>query len=97
MNKRSRVQGLLENKMGVSMMTLIPTGSDIQSGDTLITSNISTVFPKGFRVGTVKKIQQAPDAVYMSAIFIPFVDISNLEQVIILPPTKEEQYDTISE
>jgi len=85
MDKRSRVQGILENdEYGNLTMSMIRRGEDIGVADTLITSNLSSIFPQGFYVGTVDKLVSEPDKVFIKAIISPFVKLSSLEQVVVL-------------
>ena len=68
MCKRSHLQGIMESDaFGNSYMNLIKLGSDIVVGDTIVTSNISTIFPKGYPVGTITRLREAPNQVYMYA------------------------------
>lgn len=91
MSKRNHLQGILESDIyGRSYMSLIKPGSDIVLGDTIVTSNISTIFPKGYPVGIVKKLSENSDQVYMNASITAFVDPASLDQVIILQYREEE-------
>ncbi|MCF7794004.1 MAG: rod shape-determining protein MreC [Candidatus Cloacimonetes bacterium] len=94
MSKRNKLQGILESDIyGDSYMNLIKLGSDIAVGDTIITSNVSTIFPKGYPVGVITRLKESPDQVYMSAKLRPFVDPASLDQVIILQFTKDLKYE----
>ena len=85
LTKNTRVQGLLENnEYGEMKMNMIQLGSSINVADTVLTSNISSIFPKGYPVGVVKKVQNTSDNLYMSAIIKPFVKVENIEHVVIL-------------
>ncbi len=69
--------------------------------DTVITSNISTVFPKGIPVGRIKRFLDLPGNVYVIAEIDLFTKIENLEQVMIMQTEKkgkidEEEYENIS-
>jgi rod shape-determining protein MreC len=91
MCKRNHLQGILESDIyGRSYMSLIKLGSDIALGDTIVTSNISTIFPKGYPVGVVKKLTETPDEVYMNASVTTFVEPTSLDQVIVLKYQKDE-------
>ena len=92
MCKRNHLQGILESDIyGRSYMSLIKLGSDIALGDTIVTSNISTIFPKGYPVGVVKKLSETPDKVYMNASVTTFVEPTSLDQVIVLKYQKDEK------
>jgi len=95
MGKRSHLQGILESDAyGNSYMNLLKLGSDIAVGDTIITSNISTIFPKGFPVGVITRLRETPDQVYMYAHLQTFIDPTGLDQVIVLNYQKEMNYES---
>lgn len=50
---RSRVNGILEAWPGGRLMARFPVDADLTPGDTLVTSGMGGVFPKGLAVGTV--------------------------------------------
>lgn len=94
MSKRKHLQGILESDVyGNSYMKLIKQGSDIKVGDIIITSQISSVFPKGFPVGTVTKLIEDQAEIYMSAKIKTFVNPSELDQAVILLYEKDECYE----
>lgn len=94
MCKRSYLQGVLESDIyGNSSMNLIKLGSDIAVGDTIVTSNASTIFPAGFPIGIITSLKETPEQIYMSAILKPFVDPNSLNRVIILHYEKDMKYE----
>jgi rod shape-determining protein MreC len=50
---RSRVAGMLESWPGGRLVARFPRDSDVGEGDTLVTSGMGGVFPKGLMVGQV--------------------------------------------
>jgi rod shape-determining protein MreC len=95
MCKRSHLQGIMKSDAyGNSFMNLIKLGSDIAVGDTIVTSNISTIFPKGYPVGIITKLREAPDQIYMYANLQTFIDPASLDQVIVLDYKKEINYES---
>lgn len=89
-NKRSRVQGLLANDgQGNTFMEIPLMDAGVSIGDTIVTSNISSVFPKGLPVGVVEKIVQVPDTSSKRAMLKLFVRIEDMENVFLLPGTSE--------
>jgi len=94
MLKRNHLQGLLESDvLGNTFMTMIPIGSNIELGDTLQTSDISSIFPKGYPVGKVTKLIQSPNKIFMKAEIETFVKPTCLDQVVILHYEKEKNYE----
>jgi len=94
MSKRTHLQGIMKSDIfGNSYMTLIKPGSDIMVGDIIITSQISSVFPKGFPVGKVVKLMENPTDVFMSAKIQTFINPSELDQTVVLLYEKDKSYE----
>ncbi len=94
MVKRNRLQGLLASDIyGNTFMTMIKPGSDIKLGDEIITSNISSVFPKNYPVGKVVKLIESPDKLFMKAELSTYVDPAMMDQVIIQFFEKDKSYE----
>jgi len=89
MDKKTSVQGILQADLaGKTNMNMIKLGSQISAGDTIVTSNLSTLYPKGYPVGTVSRIRDSQDYLYISAELEPFTQVENLEHVFILRSRK---------
>lgn len=84
MGKRTRVVGFLESANATHLSILIPTSAGMKTGDTLITSGLGGVFPKGIDVGIVKKIDKADLEVMRYMEVLPFQDFSLLEEVFVM-------------
>ena len=93
MSKRNHLQGIMKSDIySNSYMTLIKPGSDIKVGDIIVTSQISSVFPKGFPVGKITKLIENPADVFMSAKIQTFINPSEIDQVVVLLYEKDESY-----
>jgi len=85
MDKTNCTQGLLEAEVsGTNFMNYIKIGSQVSVGDTVVTSNLSQIFPQNLLVGTIKKIIKINSGMYYKAEIEPFVNIENLGMVAIL-------------
>lgn len=86
--QRSRVQGIITGSNGLHLeLNYVPTGADIEEGDTLLTSGADGIFPKGLKVGTVESISsQADEGLFLKITVHPAVDFSRIEEVAILLP-----------
>ena len=94
MSKRKHLQGIMKSDIfGNSYMTLIKPGSDIKVGDIIVTSQISSVFPKGFPVGKVTKLIENQTDIFMSAKIEIFINPSELDQAVVLLYEKDESYE----
>lgn len=68
-------------------ITGLSISSKIKEGDTILTSGLGLVYPKGIKIGTVLEVKEDKAAVMKSAIIKPVVDFNTLEQVLIVVPT----------
>ena len=86
MNKRSRVQGVLEPSVYSEVfVSLVGVDHDIELGDTIVTSNISTLFKTGVPVGRVLSLSYSNQKNRILVQIEPFVNFNYLERVFILP------------
>ncbi|MCB5262100.1 MAG: rod shape-determining protein MreC [Candidatus Cloacimonetes bacterium] len=85
MDQRTSVQGILQSDIaGTISMNLVKLGSEIAAGDTIVTSNLSRLYPKGYPVGTISRIRESTDNLFISAEITAFTLVENLEHVYIL-------------
>lgn len=76
-------KGTLEEK-GMLKASYIPTTANLVIGDTIETSGMGGIYPKGIKIGTVKKIQNTKNIVDRVAIVEPAVDFDKVETVLVI-------------
>ncbi len=85
MNSRTREVALVrpanENLLALDYVS---PDADFAPNDTVITSGLGGIFPKGLRIGIVKTVENKEDALFQSVLIEPFVRITRLEQLFIL-------------
>ena len=64
--------------------TYIPTEADLVIGDTIETSGLGGIYPKGILIGTLKEIVQAKNITERYAIIETAVNFSKLETVLVV-------------
>ncbi len=87
MLKDSRYSGLLIGQSPLSencMLQYIDRRVDIQYGDTVVTSGMGGVFPKGILIGEVVSVSKKRYGIFQEAIVQPKVDFGRLEEVYII-------------
>jgi rod shape-determining protein MreC len=85
MLQQSRVTGLLEGSdEGVLMMTDILPDEDVQEGETIITSAIGGMLPRGLILGQVTSIEYLESDLFQRAVVRPAVDFRRLETVLVV-------------
>ncbi len=65
-------------------MSNLPFDADLMPGDTVITSGLSGVFPKGLRIGEVTEVRPSKDGMRNQAVITPWADFQHLEEVSII-------------
>ena len=96
LDKNTNIQGILETSVSEqTYISFISVGSTISIGDTIVTSNLSQLFPPGYPVGTISSIEESQDAMYIKGRITPKTAFNNLESVFILKPEKKEDYEAI--
>ena len=83
-DRRSRTVGILQSVGASRPFMSFPAHADVQVGDTLLTSGYGGVFPKGLRVGWVKKLEDNDLPVMKNARVVLAQDPGYIEQVFIL-------------
>lgn len=76
-------KGTLENNQ-ILRASYIPTGAELITGDTVYTSGIGGIYPKGIIIGTVKEIITTSNITDRYAIVEPVVDFSKVDTVLIV-------------
>ena len=63
----------------------LPSGFDLVPGDRIVTSGMSSIFPKSIVVGTVSEVtRRSAEGTQSNAIIEPAVDFGHLEEVLVL-------------
>jgi len=81
----SRVTGILRARSdGLLYVDWVAPDADVQPGDTVVSSGLGSVVPKGILVGEVKSIQEDPSKFSLSLEVGSFVNFKRLEEVFVL-------------
>lgn len=77
------VEGLVD-KSGLLKLTPLESSAQMNVGDTVISSGLGGVFPKGIKLGKIERIEDGAYGVTKVAYVRPDVDLSSLEEVLIV-------------
>jgi rod shape-determining protein MreC len=82
--ERSRAQGVVVGA-GEDRLRLenVSEAADIVAGDTVVSSGIEGIYPKGFIIGTIELVEKSGPA-YKRITVKPAVDFSSLEEVLVV-------------
>lgn len=95
MVQSSRAQGsLVGSADGTLRLTLVRTDQQVAVGDTIVTSGLGGVYPRGLPLGTVSNITKTNGALYYEITVEPLSSIRSLEQVLVITSLTDEQKAT---
>jgi rod shape-determining protein MreC len=92
-DQRTRARGIVAGIVDDGLILKYADRSqDIQTGDTVVTSGLDGIFPRGLLVGTIQSVRREGPGLFLGVKIAPAVDFRELEQVLILtqPPPRLE-------
>ena len=75
----------------------LPRYAQFETGDTVVTSGFSSIFPGDLPVGTVEKIEDSADGMFYTVRVKLFVDFSRLTSVFIVGNESYEEQSKLEE
>ena len=84
MTRRNRVVGILETENGKSFFVRYRSHAPIAVDDTVITSGLGGIYPKGLYVGEIVTVTDDPDPLFKKAWIGPAGNFEDLEEVFVL-------------
>ena len=93
--ERSRAQGIVVGHRAAKRllrMDFVAATADVKVGDTIVTSGIDGIYPKGFVIGKVETVDNG-NGIYKAIRVRPSVDFNRLEEVLVVktPPRQTAQ------
>ena len=77
---RGIVQGTIDSGCGLKY---VKRTEDVQVGDTIVTSGLDGIFPRGLPIGRVVTVDKRGQGLFQSAEVAPRVDFDRLEEVLV--------------
>ncbi len=92
MVQSSRAQGqVVGSPDGSLRMTLVRSDQKVAVGDTIVTSGLGGVYPKGLPIGTVTNVTKTSGSMYYDITVEPLTVIDNLEEVLVITSITDDQ------
>jgi rod shape-determining protein MreC len=93
-DQRSRARGIVAGVVDDGLiMKYVDRSEDVRAGDTIVSSGLDAIFPRGLLVGTIKSVRREGPGLFLSVQITPAVDFRSLEQVLVVtqqPPKMPE-------
>ena len=89
--QRNRCQGVLRGcgRSGCELK-YVQRSEDVRTGDTVVSSGLAGVFPKGLFVGKVGVVEKEETGLFQKITVHPAIDITRLEEVLVILKGKED-------
>jgi rod shape-determining protein MreC len=84
LNRRSRTVSILQTQHGRSFFFRCRNHEDVQIGDTIVTSGLGGIYPKGLRVGQVDRITDSQNPLFKRVWVELSVDFDRIEDLFVL-------------
>lgn len=86
--QRTRARGIVKGESERCLFEYVLRKHDIVEGDTVISSGLDGVFPKGLRVGYVSRVTKGNSGIFQEVTVIPYCNFEKLEEVLVIldPP-----------
>ncbi|CAN5857055.1 rod shape-determining protein MreC [soil metagenome] len=95
--ERTRTGGLIVGAAGPPplAMEMVSSLADVQQGDLVVSSGIDGIYPKGYAIGWIDKVERGRE-LYFDLTVRPAVDFNSLEEVLVVlvpprPATLDEE------
>jgi len=82
--QKTRARGILKGGPDRCQMQYVLRKYEVAVGDTVITSGLDGVFPKGLRIGYVSSVIKPHSGIFQEIYVTPFVDFEGIEEVLII-------------
>lgn len=89
--QRTRVDGILAWDGRALVLKNIAKTLDVKAGDAVITSEYSSTYPPGIRVGIVSDVKEQPGTLFKTVVIVPGVDFVKLEEIFVMMHTPDAE------
>ena len=94
-DERSRIDGIMKWNGKDLVIVDVPKTYDIEPGDRIVTSEISSIVPVPVPVGIVTGLSKVETGIFNEAKIKPFVDFSNVENVFVIRIVESKQKNNL--
>jgi rod shape-determining protein MreC len=87
LDKEGQTFGMIESydqQTGMLMMNKIPAGNPVAEGDTIISSGIGGLYPRGLTIGTVQSVKVGEFGLTSTAIVKPLAGFQDWKELIVV-------------
>jgi rod shape-determining protein MreC len=91
--QRTRARGVIKGEStDLCRLDYVLRKNDVRIGDTVLSSGLDGVYPKGLLVGQVSEVIQHDADIFHDVIVTPFVDFEKLEEVLVVLANQKHDF-----
>jgi rod shape-determining protein MreC len=94
-DERSRIDGMMKWNGKDLVIVDVPKTYDIEAGDRIVTSEISSIIPVPIQVGVITGLSKVETGIFNEAKVKPFVDFSSVENVFVVGIVESKQKNNL--
>jgi rod shape-determining protein MreC len=93
--QRTRARGVVKGESADwCRLQYVLRKNDVRVGDTVVSSGLDGVFPKGLRIGRVADVQDQDAEIFHEIKVVPFVDFEKLEEVLVVVDRRKHDIES---
>ncbi len=90
--QRTRARGIVEGLSNTEcQLKYLQRTDDVQDGDLVVTSGFDGLFPKGFPIGKVTKVDKKSYGITQTVLLTPIVSTINIEEIFVVLKANDHQ------
>ena len=91
--QRTRARGVIKGEStDRCRLDYVLQKNDVRVGDTVVSSGLDGVYPKGLRIGRVAEVTDHDANIFHEIIITPFVDFEKLEEVLVILSVQKHDF-----
>jgi len=91
--QRTRARGIIKGEStDRCRLDYVLRKNDVRIGDTVVSSGLDGVYPKGLRIGHVTEVIEHDADIFHEIIITPFVDFEKLEEVLVVSAIQKHDF-----
>jgi len=93
--QKIRARGVVKGEpTGLCFFDYVLRKHEINVGDTVVSSGLDGVYPKGLRIGHISEVVRRDSDIFQEITLVPFVGFETLEEVLIITNPPNEDFES---
>jgi rod shape-determining protein MreC len=91
--QRTRARGVIKGEStDQCQLDYVLRKNDVRIGDTIVSSGLDGVYPKGLRIGLVSQVIEHDADIFHEVLITPFVDFEKLEEILVIQEVQKHDW-----